>query len=202
MTDKRPQIPPVLYTATDLQLNLGDVVAGTARYFDFLESRIKSKAGKIPGSSLEKAIHNLLDSTYAAEIAFDRGCPVGQTSRKIARFGCATLEECLIYAHSQYDAGVKFNVYKVDIPDAVAVPMALVGYARSIAASKPKVLEAVVKEYWEPQQSWEYWEFLGREMKVLEFVNSYSSLGRNSSDAKRMSASYYRDVAKTKSTNW
>jgi hypothetical protein len=115
---------------------------------------------------LEIKSRQLVQNAYAMEQIFHSACPAGQVSRKVARFACGSLEDCLVYASKQY--AEPFYVYEVEMPDAVAAPMALTGHARKIVQIGPLIVEAIAAEYWEPKQQWNYWEYLGSTMTILK----------------------------------
>jgi hypothetical protein len=48
------------------------------------------------------------------------------------------------------------------------LPMALVARAERALETKDGALEAIASAYWTPDSGWEFWEYLGDSMEVLE----------------------------------
>lgn len=117
-------------------------------------------------NSVEIRSRQLVQNAYEMERIFHSVCPAGRVSRKVARFASGSLEDCLVYACKQYAS--PFYVYEVEMPDAMAAPMALTGYARKVVEYQPRLVESIASEYWEPKRPWAYWEYLGSAMTVLK----------------------------------
>jgi hypothetical protein len=164
MIASRPSPPSILFSATEAVHQPGDVITGDAKFFSFLEGRIAAAASAKTGNALEIRSRQLVKNTYEMEQLFHSVCPAGRVSRKTARFACSSLEDCLVYASKQY--AEPFYIYEVKMPDAIAAPMALTGYARKVVADDPPLAKAIAAEYWEPKLAWHYWEYLASEMTI------------------------------------
>ena len=166
MLDSRPSQTSVLFSASEMMYQPGAVITGDAKFYTFLEGRIAAAASAKTDNPLEIRSRQLVKSTYEMEQIFHSACPTGRISRKTARFACSSLEDCLVYACEQYKG--PFYIYEVEMPDAVAAPMALTGYARKVAKNEWLLAKAIAAEYWDPKRSWHYWEYLDSAMTILK----------------------------------
>jgi hypothetical protein len=155
----------VLFSASEMFHQAGDVITGDAKFYAYLEGRVAAAAAAKTGNPLEIKTRQLVKNTYEMEVIFHAGCPAGRVSRKTARFACGSLEDCLVYASKQYTG--QFYIYEVEMADAAAAPMALAGYARKIIEHDPQLAKTIATEYWEPKHVWHYWEYLGSKMTIL-----------------------------------
>jgi hypothetical protein len=165
MITSSPSPPSILFSASETVHQPGEVITGDAKFYSFLEGRIAAAASAKPGNPSEVISRQLVRNVFNMERMFHSACPAGRVSRKYARFACSSLEDCLVYASKQY--GEPFFIYEVEMPDAVAAPMALTGYARKVVQDDPLKAEAIAAEYWKPKHAWHYWEYLGSAMTIL-----------------------------------
>jgi hypothetical protein len=166
MIASRPSPPSILFSASETVYQPSDVITGDAKFYTFLEERIAAAASAKTDNPFEIRSRQLVKNTYEMEQIFHSACPTGRISRKTARFACSSLEDCLVYACEQHNG--PFYIYEVEMPDAVAAPMALTGYARKVAKNERLLAKAIAAEYWDPKRSWHYWEYLGSAMTILK----------------------------------
>ena len=86
--------------------------------------------------------------------------------------------------------------------NAMPAPMALTGYARNIVSADPSLAAKIAAEYWNPKQSWHYWEYLGSEMTILKSGTQFTpplTLSKAVQDRKKL---YDEDSATALKVNW
>ena len=196
----RPSPPSILFSASETVHQPGDFITGDAKFYSYLEGRVAAAATATTGNPLEIRSRQLVKNTYDMERLFHDACPVGRVSRKTARFACSSLEDCLVYASKQYSA--PFYVYEVEMPDAVAAPMALAGHARKIIEQDLQRAEAMAAEYWEPKHTWHYWEYLGGGMTVLKDGLRFIPPVALDQEAVTRKKLYDEDAANAASVDW
>lgn len=95
--------------------------------------------------------------------------PEGIPARKTSMFFFSNLDYCSYFAHNEY-SNVPIRVYKVNVPDAKGgFPMCLVQTIfKQIISIKDEVIAAMIDEYWNPKDDWNFMEYIGQQMTIIE----------------------------------
>ena len=117
------------------------------------------------------------DSVRGQE-ALDAGRPPAAVSRLSAHFAFDTPELCLAYwtgeakrARSRGDAASPYllppRYSEIEMASPVKGPMAVAEWVLQLIAHGADPARAI-EEYWSPRLAWRVWEYLGREMTIVD----------------------------------
>lgn len=113
------------------------------------------------------------------EAVVDSLRPVDRPSRLRAWFACKSTADCAAYFEAQRSSGLNREIfhgktphyYSVRMPAPTKLPMALIGRAERELESGGLSIEAIVHAYWNPDDEWNFWEYLDERMEVLGEVD-------------------------------
>ena len=110
-------------------------------------------------SSKEKEIVEILDSFR----------PEGVLERKTSIFFFSNPNYCSYFCSKEYP-NVPIHVYKVNVPNAKGgFPMCLVQtILKQINNMKDELIRAIIDEYWNPKNDWNFMEYVGQQMTIIE----------------------------------
>jgi len=96
------------------------------------------------------------------ELLLEEHRPSSVESRKTAVFAFDNAEKCYTYAETQFK-NQHYYIYKVRTNNCSAHPFAIVDSIE--LGNNPLIL---IKEYWEPQESWIFLEYLCSEIEIID----------------------------------
>jgi hypothetical protein len=118
----------------------------------------------------------------AAQETLDARRPAGTVSRLSAHFAFDTSELCLAYwtgeakrVRADGDTGSPYllppHYYQVMMAAPVKGPMAVAEWVLQLLEHGADPTDAI-EEYWSPRRSWRVWEYLDREMTIVDETES------------------------------
>lgn len=140
----------------------------SANWFTFLMTLYHASRNKFePGDILDEAKRTPSEETQWVDQLFDDRKPDDLPSRQSARFAFRELPFCAIFLEARNQGGDIFY-YEVEVDTAHAAPVVLVDCAQR--HGNENVPELLVEEYWDPQKDWHCYEYLAKEMKIIDVV--------------------------------
>jgi hypothetical protein len=118
-------------------------------------------------------------SISPVEAIVDSLRPANRPSRLRAWFACESTADCAAYFEAQQSSGWNRDsfdgktphYYSVRMPAPTKLPMALIGRAERELNAGGGLIEAIVHAYWNPDNEWNFWEYLDERIEVLAEVD-------------------------------
>lgn len=101
-----------------------------------------------------------------------RARPRAATLRLRAYYACESVADCMLYALAEQGHGRLFNprYYRVELNSRLRAPMVLPG---AIAKCNDEARRTrLAHAYWNPGPGWEYWEYLGPTMTIVDVLDA------------------------------
>jgi hypothetical protein len=108
-----------------------------------------------------------------AVAALEQSKPSGFPSRTICLFATDNLEFCYLFALKQQWAQDQISIYEVEIENYRNAPMAIV-HALQRRIERGQDGKDLIREYWNPENSWHFMEYFGHKMTISRQVDTPS----------------------------
>jgi len=101
----------------------------------------------------------------------DEGRPDNAPSRKRAYYAFDNYEHCLYYFKSQYGINTAYFLYEVQLTNTITAPMYL---NKTLLNNRENnnLIQEIVTEYWNPIRNWNFLEYLGDTMTIVNILES------------------------------
>ncbi len=120
------------------------------------------------GITLPSEVRAVADANAWIEEEFERYRGGRSVSRRETLFAAGNDADCVKYLKAQQDYdGRPVYVYRAAMPSPQRHPMALADRLRRNKGNDQRLSE-IAKEYWQPTQAWQFWEYLDGSMTVIE----------------------------------
>jgi|GEM_PF-2881746 hypothetical protein len=119
----------------------------------------------------------------------DSSKPNGYLGRQKALYAFDSLENCEKLIGSDKRFNEQKHFYLVEMKNPIRVPMCLVNILLKGGIDSLKN-DAIINEYWEPQQSWKCFEYVSNEMIIIQEVEA----PKNSMLLIKAQSDYFADI--------